>query len=138
MKVLIVGGTLFLGKALVEEAWKRGHEVTLFNRGNHKEVFPEVEQLIGDRDSDVSVLKGRKWDVVMDTCGFAPHQIKNIASVLGNSIPHYTYISSISVYNDWIPPHITETYPLTSNMPSADIMKKLRMAKFLLMSTMVR
>lgn len=129
MKILILGGTRFLGKALVEEALKRGHEITLFNRGNHKEAFPEVEQLIGDRDSDVSVLKGRKWDVVMDTCGFVPHQIKNIASVLGNSVPHYTYISSISVYNDRISPHITETYPLTSNMPSADIMKNIENGK---------
>ncbi|WP_404452104.1 SDR family oxidoreductase [Virgibacillus necropolis] len=123
MKVLILGGTRFLGKALVEEALKRGHEITLFNRGNNKEAFPEVEQLIGNRDSDVSLLKKRKWDVVMDTCGFAPHQIKKIASVLGDNIEHYTYISSISVYKDWIPPNITEGYHLTSMMPPADKLK---------------
>ncbi|PWU70000.1 SDR family oxidoreductase [Gracilibacillus dipsosauri] len=129
MKILILGGTRFLGKALVEEALKRGHEITLFNRGNHKEAFPEVEQLIGNRDSDVSVLKKRKWDIVMDTCGFAPHQIKNIASVLGDSIKHYTYISSISAYKDWIPPHITEAYPLTSKMPTTDKMKEIENGK---------
>jgi len=114
MKVLILGGTRFLGKALVEEGLKRGHEITLFNRGNNKEVFTEVEQLIGDRDGDVSQLENRKWDVVMDTCGFAPHQMKKIAAVLGKTIEHYTYISSISVYKDWVPFNISEDYHLQS------------------------
>jgi 2'-hydroxyisoflavone reductase len=117
MKVLILGGTRFLGKALTEEALKRGHEITLFNRGTNNGAFPGVEQLIGNRDSDVSQLKNRKWDVVMDTCGFAPHQIKKIAAVLGDNIGHYTYISSISVYKDWIPNNIKEHYHLQS-MPA--------------------
>jgi 2'-hydroxyisoflavone reductase len=117
MKVLILGGTRFLGRALVKEALKRGHEITLFNRGTNKEKFPEVEQLIGNRDSDVSHLENRKWDVVMDTCGFAPHQIKKIAAVLGDNIEHYTYISSISAYKDWIPLNITEDYHLQSMPP---------------------
>ncbi|MBN8203277.1 SDR family oxidoreductase [Bacillus sp. NTK034] len=114
MKVLILGGTRFLGKALAEEGLKRGHDITLFNRGNNKEAFSEVEQLAGDRDGDVSQLKNRKWDAVMDTCGFAPHQINKIAAVLGDSIEHYTYISSISVYKDWIPLNLTEDYHLQS------------------------
>lgn len=114
MKVLIIGGTRFLGKALVAEAMKRGHEITLFNRGTNKEIFPEVEHLIGDRDSDLSLLKNRKWDVAIDTCGFAPHQIKKAAAVLGDNIEYYTYISSISVYKDWIPHNITEDYLLQS------------------------
>lgn len=122
MKVLILGGTRFLGRALVEEALKRGHEVTLFNRGTNQDVFPEVEQLIGNRDSDVSVLANRKWDVVMDTCGFAPHQIKKIAAVLGDNIEHYTFISSISTYKDWIPLHIKEDYHLQP-MPPSDKLK---------------
>lgn len=122
MKVLILGGTRFLGRALVEEALKRGHEITLFNRGTNNETFPEVEQLIGNRDSDVSLLENRKWDVVIDTCGFAPHQIKKIAAVLGDNIEHYTYISSISVYKDWIPLNITEDYHLQS-MPPDNILK---------------
>jgi 2'-hydroxyisoflavone reductase len=117
MKVLILGGTRFLGRALVEEALKRGHEITLFNRGTNNETFPEVEQLIGNRDSDVSLLENRKWDVVIDTCGFAPHQIKKIAAVLGDNIEHYTYISSISVYKDWIPLNIKEDYHLQSLPP---------------------
>ncbi|MGV3265345.1 SDR family oxidoreductase [Cytobacillus pseudoceanisediminis] len=117
MKVLILGGTRFLGKAMVEEGLKRGYEITLFNRGNYKEAFSEVEQLIGDRDGDVSQLENRKWDVVVDTCGFAPHQINKVAAVLGNSIEHYTYISSISVYKDWIPLNIAEEYHLQSMPP---------------------
>jgi 2'-hydroxyisoflavone reductase len=116
MKVLIIGGTRFLGRALTDEALKRGHDVTLFNRGNNQEVFPEVEQLIGDRDKDVTVLENRKWDVVMDTCGFAPHQITKVAAAIGDQIEHYTYISSISVYKDWIPPHLTEDYRLHSRL----------------------
>jgi 2'-hydroxyisoflavone reductase len=116
MKVLIIGGTRFLGRALTDEALKRGHDVTLFNRGNNPEVFPEVEQLIGDRDRDLSLLENRKWDVVMDTCGFAPHQIKKLAAAVGDQIGHYAYISSISVYKDWIPPLLTEDYQLHSKL----------------------
>jgi 2'-hydroxyisoflavone reductase len=122
MKVLILGGTRFLGRALVEEALKRGHEITLFNRGTNNQIFPEVEQLIGNRDSDVSLLENRKWDVVMDTCGFVPHQIKKVAAVLGDNIEHYTFISSISVYKDWIPLNISEDYHLQS-LPSENILK---------------
>jgi 2'-hydroxyisoflavone reductase len=128
MKVLILGGTRFLGKALVEEALKRGHEITLFNRGTNKETFPEVEQLIGNRDNDVTQLENRKWDVVMDTCGFAPHQIKKIAAVLGDNIEHYTYISSISVYKDWIPLNIAEDYHLQS-IPPENILKDVEEGK---------
>jgi 2'-hydroxyisoflavone reductase len=117
MKVLILGGTRFLGKAMVEEGLKRGHELTLFNRGNNQGVFAEVEQLIGDRDGDLSVLKNRQWDVVMDTCGFKPSQIEKVASVLGDNIQHYTYISSISVYKDWIPEGLTENYHLQTMEP---------------------
>ncbi|MGN7401747.1 SDR family oxidoreductase [Cytobacillus praedii] len=117
MKVLILGGTRFLGRALVEEALARGHEVTLFNRGTNKEIFPEVEQLIGDRNIDIALLENRKWDVLIDTCGFAPHQIKKVADVLGDNIEHYTFISSISVYKDWIPLNIAENYPLLSMLP---------------------
>ncbi|WP_026906848.1 NAD-dependent epimerase/dehydratase family protein [Paucisalibacillus globulus] len=128
MKVLILGGTRFLGKALVEEGLKRGHEITLFNRGTNKEAFSGVEQLIGDRDGDVSQLENRKWDVVMDTCGFAPHQINKIAAVIGTSIEHYTYISSISVYKDWIPFNITEDYHLQSMPPDQlkDVLKNVK------------
>ncbi len=57
MKILILGGTRFLGRAFVDEALQRGHEITLFNRGTNKEIFSNVEQLTGDRNNDVSSLK---------------------------------------------------------------------------------
>lgn len=124
MKVLVLGGTRFLGRAIVEEALKRGHEVTLFNRGTNHEMFPDVEQLIGDRNGDVSQLENRKWDVVMDTCGITPHQIEKIATVLGDNVEHFTYISSISVYPDWIPLNIEEDYHVHS-IPPEEILEKI-------------
>ncbi|HDR7256233.1 TPA: SDR family oxidoreductase [Bacillus pacificus] len=122
MKILILGGTRFLGRAFVEEALNRGHEVTLFNRGTNKEIFPEVEQLIGDRNGDVSSLENRKWDVVVDTCGFSPHHIRNVGEVLKDNIEHYIFISSLSVYKDWIPHHIKEDYILQPE-PTAEQIK---------------
>ncbi len=122
MKILILGGTRFLGRAFVEEALNRGHEVTLFNRGTNQEIFPEVEQLIGDRNGDVSSLENRKWDVVVDTCGFSPHHIRNVGEVLKDNIEHYIFISSLSVYKDWIPHHIKEDYILQPE-PTAEQIK---------------
>ena len=70
MRILILGGTIFVGRALVEEALKRGHEVTLFNRGKRNPgLFPQVENIIGDRTEDLSPLAGRTWDAIIDTCG---------------------------------------------------------------------
>ncbi|MFD3448700.1 SDR family oxidoreductase [Microbacteriaceae bacterium 4G12] len=117
MKVLILGGTRFLGRQIVQEALQRGHEVTLFNRGNNAHLFPEVETLLGDRNGELDVLKGRKWDAVIDTCGLLPKSISQAAKVLEENISHYTYISSISVYKDWIPLHITEDYPTHTLLP---------------------
>ncbi|MBE7103957.1 SDR family oxidoreductase [Bacillus cereus] len=121
MKILILGGTRFLGRAFVDEALKRGHEVTLFNRGTNNEIFPEVEQLVGDRNGDVSSLGNRKWDVVVDTCGFSPHHIRKVGEVLKDNIEHYTFISSISVYKDWIPYHIKEDYIVQSELPGEKV-----------------
>ena len=111
----------FLGRAFVEEALQRGHEVTLFNRGTNREIFLEVEQLIGDRNGDVSSLENRKWDVVIDTCGFSPHHIRNVGEVLKDNIEHYIFISSLSVYKDWIP-HDIKDYILQPE-PTAEQIK---------------
>ncbi|KFM99538.1 NAD-dependent epimerase/dehydratase family protein [Bacillus clarus] len=121
MKILILGGTRFLGRAFVEEALKRGHEVTLFNRGTNSEIFPEVERLIGDRNGNVSSLANRKWDTVIDTCGFSPHHIKNVGEVLKDNVKQYIFISSLSVYKDWIPHHIKEGYTLQPELPSDQV-----------------
>lgn len=102
MNILIIGGTVFVGRYLVEAALKRGHKVTLFNRGLHdSDLFPEVERLRGDRRTDLDVLSGRPWDVVIDTCGYTPGAVRASAQQLADCVEHYTFISSISVYADF-------------------------------------
>jgi 2'-hydroxyisoflavone reductase len=105
MKLLIIGGTVFLGRHLVEAALARGHEVTLFNRGQHNpDLYPEVEKLRGDRDpragdgSGLEILRGRGWDAAIDTCGYVPRVVQSSAELLSGAVDHYTFISSISVY----------------------------------------
>ncbi len=99
MKLLVLGGTVFLGRHIVAAALERGHEVTLFNRGQHNpDLFPTVEKLRGDRNGDLSALEGRQWDAVIDTSGFVPRIVRASAGVLRNSVKHYTFISSISVF----------------------------------------
>jgi len=101
MDILIIGGTVFLGRHLVEAACARGHGVTLFNRGKHNpDLYPEVEKLRGDRDGDLGALAGRRWDAVVDTCGYFPRQVRSLAGRLADAVGHYTFVSSISVYAD--------------------------------------
>ncbi len=77
MKLLILGGTVFLGRHIVEAAVARGHDVTLFNRGQHyPDLFPGVEKLRGDRNTDLTALEGRHWDAAIDTSGFIPRVVK--------------------------------------------------------------
>ncbi|KMJ58353.1 NAD-dependent dehydratase [Bacillus sp. LL01] len=114
MKILVIGGTRFLGRFIVEEALKQGHEVTLFNRGNHLDLFPQVECIVGDRNKDLSLLETGKWDVAIDTCGFTPKALTESTRILADKVDHYTFISSISVYKDWIPHNLEEDYPVQS------------------------
>ena len=105
MKLLVLGGTKFLGRAAVEAALARGHEVTLFNRGEtNPELFPEAETLRGDREHDLSSLKGRSWDAVIDPSGYVPHVVRASAEALADSVGHYLFISSVSVYGDFSQP----------------------------------
>jgi 2'-hydroxyisoflavone reductase len=99
VRLLILGGTLFLGRHLVNAARARGHELTLMNRGRtDPDAFPDVEQLRGDRECDLSLLAGRSWDCVIDTCGYLPRVVRASAEQLEGSVEHYTFISSISAY----------------------------------------
>jgi len=99
MKILILGGTLFLGRHLTEAALAAGHEITLFNRGRtHPGLFPGVETLTGDRDGGLAALQGRRWDAAIDTSGYVPRLAGAAADLLAGAIGHYTFISSISVY----------------------------------------
>jgi 2'-hydroxyisoflavone reductase len=113
VKLLILGGTIFLGRHLVDAALARGHEVTLFNRGKHApELYPEVEKLRGDRDGNLSALERRTWDAAIDTCGYVPRLVRASAERLSDSVGHYAFISSISVYADWSKPHMDESAPV--------------------------
>jgi len=101
MKLLVLGGTVFLGRHIVDAALRRGHAVTLFNRGRHRpDLFPGVERLTGDRDGGLDALDGRTWDAVIDTCGYVPRVVRQSAERLRDAVGHYTFISSISVYKD--------------------------------------
>ncbi|HET9989922.1 MAG TPA: NAD-dependent epimerase/dehydratase family protein, partial [Kofleriaceae bacterium] len=98
-KILILGGTNFLGPHVVRAALARGHTVTLFNRGKtHAELFPELEKLHGDRDGHLEALAGRKWDAVVDPSGFVPRIVKMSAELLAPNVGLYVFISTISVY----------------------------------------
>jgi 2'-hydroxyisoflavone reductase len=100
-KILILGGTNFIGPHIVEAARARGHKITLFNRGKtHADLFPDVEKLQGDRDGKLDALKGKKWDAVVDTSGFVPRIVKMSAELLASAVELYVFISSISVYDD--------------------------------------
>lgn len=113
MKLLILGGTIFLGRYLVECALARGHKVTTFNRGRHdSELFPEVEKLHGDRRRDLGKLSGRRWDAVIDTCGYVPSAVRASTRLLFDSVDHYTFISSQSVYASFDVGGIDENYPV--------------------------
>lgn len=112
--MLILGGTSFVGPAIVNEALRRGYIVTLFNRGiTNPHLFPQLEKLRGDRNPDVGsglrALRGRKWDVVVDTSGYFPRHVRASAELLRASASHYVYISSIAVYADYNKVSLDET-----------------------------
>ena len=112
MKLLVLGGTKFLGRAAVEAALARGDEVTLFNRGEtNPELFPEAEKLRGDRDGDLSALVGREWDAVIDPSGFVPRIVRASAALLRGSVGHYLFVSSASVYAEPYKPGFDESAP---------------------------
>ena len=111
MRLLILGGTVFLGRHLVDAARAQGHAVTLFNRGTHADVHQDVEQLHGDRRGDLSILAGRTWDAVIDTSGYVPWEVEASCRALRESMAHYTFVSSISVYPEFGHPDYDESTP---------------------------
>ena len=109
----MLGGTGFLGPQIVESAVKRGHSITLFNRGHTRpDLFPNLETLIGDRDGNLKALEGRKWDAVVDTSANVPRIVRASAELLAPNIKHYIYVSSISVYADTSKPGMDENTPV--------------------------
>ncbi|NOK17523.1 NAD-dependent epimerase/dehydratase family protein [Corallococcus carmarthensis] len=114
LNILILGGTKFLGPALVQAAQARGHTLTLFNRGKtNPGLFPDVEKLQGDRDPNkgegLKALAGRKWDAVIDTSGYVPRIVKASAGLLAPNVGQYVFISSVSVYKEVAKKDINES-----------------------------
>ena len=115
MNILIIGGTRFVGRHIVEAARRRGHSLTLFNRGrSNPGLFEGVEEIHGDRDGDLALLAGRRWDAVIDTSGYVPRIVRASAELLSPAVDRYLFISTISVYSDPLPPHSNEGAPLAT------------------------
>lgn len=110
MRVLILGGTIFLGRHVANVALQRGHTVTLFTRGRHNpELFPQAEHLVGDRDGGLAPLKPCRWDAVIDTSGYVPRVVGASAALFRNT--HYTFVSTVSAYADFTHTNIDENAP---------------------------
>jgi 2'-hydroxyisoflavone reductase len=126
MRILVLGGTMFLGRHFVDAATSRGHEVTLFHRGRTgPDLFPHVRHIVGDRDGGLAGLQGGRWDAVVDTSGYLPRVVRASAELLKDAADHYTFVSSISVYADVAPLGIREDAPVAalSSPDSEDIAK---------------
>ena len=113
LRILILGGTNFIGPHQVRAAVERGHEVTLFNRGiTNPDLFPDLETLIGDRNGDLGALAGREWDVVIDNPANIPRWVRLSAEALRGSVGKYVYVSSTGVYVPYLTTDIREDAPV--------------------------
>lgn len=115
MRLLILGGTRFLGQHLVTAALARDHEVTLFHRGHNPGIaHARVDTIYGDRRRTLAPLRGRRWDAVIDTSGYHPHAVRASAVALAEVVQHYTFVSTASVYTDYSLPRLDETAPVAT------------------------
>jgi 2'-hydroxyisoflavone reductase len=111
MKLLVIGGTQFVGRAFVEEAARRGDEVTVFHRGASEPAdLPDVDHVHGDRDGDLDRLRGRRWDVVLDTCAYFPRAVREVAG-LADAFGGYALVSTLGVHPDDMPAGWNEETP---------------------------
>jgi 2'-hydroxyisoflavone reductase len=122
LRVLILGGTGFIGPHFVATLRAAGHKLTLLNRGRRNPPpSSDVDVLIGDRNGQMDAIRGREWDVVIDNSGYTPKQVKLSTDILRGRVGHYIFVSSISAYADLTPPGIDEDYALaTLADPSAE------------------
>jgi 2'-hydroxyisoflavone reductase len=113
MQILVIGGTRFAGRHFVEAALAAGHEVTLFHRGQTPAgLFPGAEEILGDRDGDLSALEGRHWDAVADFPGYLPSSVRHSARTLAPCVDRYLFVSTLSVYESFPGPGTDESAPL--------------------------
>lgn len=113
MRILIIGGTAFVGRHIAQAAADRGHDVTLFHRGKTgADLFPQATHLSGDRDEDLSALGAGSWDATVDVCAYFPRQVRSLAAALDGRGGRYVFISSVSAYSPAVPPGYDENAPL--------------------------
>ncbi|MDG2450033.1 MAG: NAD-dependent epimerase/dehydratase family protein [Saprospiraceae bacterium] len=122
LKILILGGTSFLGPHQISYALNRGHEVSIFTRGKtipkiHEDLFSKVEKLVGDRENDLESLRNRKWDVVIDNSGRKTKWTEDTAQLLKDHVDYYMYTSSISVYYPFVGNDFSESRSLVTEIP---------------------
>jgi 2'-hydroxyisoflavone reductase len=111
VRILILGGTVFLGRHVAAEALARGHELTIFTRGVHGGI-DGAEHLIGDRTGDLSALERREWDVVIDTSGYEAEHVARSCAALASSGAHLVFVSSCNVYPAWPAEPVDEDSPV--------------------------
>lgn len=113
MRLLVVGGTRFIGRHVVAAALAAGHEVTVFHRGRTGAgLFPQIEHRTGDRDRDLTSLVEGAWDATVDTCAYLPRQVQGLADALGERAGRYLLVSSVSAYAAPARPGYREDSPL--------------------------
>lgn len=112
MRLLILGGTEFVGRHIAQTASAAGHTVTLFNRGSKPEVLPDLPRIIGDRDGGLTGLEGETFDAVIDVNGYLPRLVRDAAMLLAPRAGRYLFISTISVYSEVPGPHADEDAPV--------------------------
>jgi 2'-hydroxyisoflavone reductase len=113
MRILVVGGTRFVGRHFVAQAVATGHELTLLHRGRTGgELFPDLEHRIGDRDGDLAALTFGRWDATVDACAYVPRPVHALADALGDRGGHYLLVSSVAAYAAPNAPDIAEDAPL--------------------------
>ena len=116
MKVLVLGGTQFVGRHIVEAALARGHDVTLFHRGRtNPGLFPGAEEVLGDRDGGLGALRGGAWDQVLDVNGYVPRLVRDSVRALSGTAGRYLYVSTLSVMADHSVSGQTESSPRVSH-----------------------
>jgi 2'-hydroxyisoflavone reductase len=120
MRILVIGGTAFVGRHIAQAAVSAGHDLTLFHRGKTgTELFPQATHLSGDRDEDLSALAGGRFDATIDVCAYFPRQVRSLAAALGTRGGQYVFISSVSAYSPAVPPNYNESAPLAEPDPEA-------------------
>src|SRR6266567_2128331 len=113
MRILIIGGTVFVGRHITEAALATGHDVTVFHRGRSgADLFPRATHLTGDRNENLSALSAGRWDATIDVCAYFPRQVRSLAETLDGRGGQYVFVSSTSAYRTPVAPGFTEDAPL--------------------------